>query len=351
MRGKTVSPCCLGLFICYFLCSIVSAQAQSESFYKGKTVTIVVGYNPGDAHDLWARAYSRHMGKYIPGNPNIIVRNMPGGGTMIAANYVYGVAEPDGTTLGSMFPSLYFAQLTGRKEVKFDWAKFTWIGAPEHNGSVFYTRADTQYKTLEDIRKAAEPPRCSTTGVGTASHYVPKLIEDALKLRLNLVTGYPGGAEQDLALERGEVQCRAVAIATFFGREPYFTWLKKGFVRLLLQTPRQRDPKLPEVPTIFELMDREKTPPASRGLVNVILGAGGFGSYPIAASPGIPAERAKLLREAYSRTLKAPEFLEEAKKNRWELKPVAAEELEVLAKEVVAQPPEVIERMKQLLGE
>ena len=212
-------------------------------------------------------------------------------------------------------------------------------------------RADTQYKTLEDIRKAAEPPKCSTTAVGTASHYVPKLMEEALKLRLNLVTGYPGGAEQDLALERGEVQCRAVAIATFFGREPYFTWHKKGFVRLLIQTPRQRDPKLPDVPTIFELMEKEKTSAATRLLANVILGAGGFGSYPIVSSPGVPAERVKILREAYTRTLKAPEFLEEAKKNRWELKPVVGEELEALAREVVVQPPEVIERMKQLLGE
>src|SRR6266481_6368621 len=130
-------------------------------------------------------------------------------GHVFETNYVYSVAEPDGTTLGSMFPSLYFAQLTGRKEVRFDWAKFTWIGAPEHNGSVFYMRSDTQYKSLEDVRNAGEPPKCSTTAVDTASYYVPKLIEETLKLRLNLVTGYPGGAEQDLALERGDVQCRA----------------------------------------------------------------------------------------------------------------------------------------------
>jgi tripartite-type tricarboxylate transporter receptor subunit TctC len=291
------------------------------------------------------------MGKFIPGNPNIIVRNMPGGGTMIAANYVYGVAEPDGTTLGSIFPSLYFAQLTGRKEVKFDWGKFTWIGSPEHNGSVLYVRADLPYKTLEDIRQAGEAPKCSTTAVGTSSHYVPKLVEEALKVRFNLVTGYPGGAEQDLALERGEVQCRAVAIATFFGREPYFTWHKKGFVRLLLQTPRQRDSKLPDVPTIYELMDKGKTPAATRALAGVILGSGGFGAYPILASPGIPTERVKMLREAYGRTLKAPEFLEEARKNRWELKPVAAEDLETLAREVTVQSPDVIERMKQLLGD
>ena len=164
MRGKSVTIFCSGLLVFFFLGLIVGAGAQVESFYRGKTVTIVVGYNPGDAHDLWARAYARTMGRYIPGNPNVIVRNMPGGGTMIAANYVYSVAEPDGATLGSIFPSLYFAQLTGRKEVKFDWGKFTWIGAPEHNGSVFYMRADTQYKTLEDIEKrpshqSARPPQ------------------------------------------------------------------------------------------------------------------------------------------------------------------------------------------------
>jgi tripartite-type tricarboxylate transporter receptor subunit TctC len=338
----------IGLALLWAFALPREAYAQGD-FYRGKNLSIIVGYNPGDAHDLWARAYARHMGKYIPGEPNIIVRNMPGGGTMIAANYVYGVAEADGTTLGSIFPALYFAQLTGRKEVKFDWPKFTWIGSPEHNGSVLYVRADLPYKTLADIRAAAEPPKCSTTAVGTSSHYVPKLIEESLKVRFNLVTGYAGGAEQDLALERGEVQCRAVAIATFFGREPYFTWHKKGFVRLLVQTPRKRDAKLPDVPTIYELMDKEKTPAATRVLANAILGSGGFGAYPLVASPGIAADRVKVLREAYSKTLKDPAFLEEAKKNRWELRPVAGEDLEALAREVTVQSPDVIERMKQLL--
>ena len=218
----------LALLLLYSFGCARGVYAQSEPFYKGKTISIVVGYNPGDAHDLWARAYARYMGRYIPGNPNLLVRNMPGGGTMIAANYVYGVADPDGTTLGSIFPTLYFAQLTGRKEVRFDWAKFNWIGSPEHNGSVFYTRAD-RYKTLDDLRKVAEPAKCSTTAVGTSSHYIPKLIEETLGIKLTLVTGYPGGAEQDLALERGEVQCRAVTSATFFGREPLLFLAQKRF--------------------------------------------------------------------------------------------------------------------------
>jgi tripartite-type tricarboxylate transporter receptor subunit TctC len=348
MRGYV--KYCLVLLVLYSFGLGRVVYAQGEPFYKGKTINIVVGYNPGDAHDLWARAYARYMGRYIPGNPNLLVRNMPGGGTMIAANYVYGVAEADGTTLGSIFPTLYFAQLTGRKEVKFDWAKFTWIGSPEHNGSVFYARAD-RYKTLDDMRKAAEPAKCSTTAVGTSSHYIPKLIEETLGIRLTVVTGYPGGAEQDLALERGEVQCRAVASSTFFGREPYFSWLKKGFVRLLLQTSRKRDAKMPDVPTLFELMDKEKTPARSRLLANVMLDAGGFGPYPIVAAPGVPTERIKILREAYGQTLKTPEFLEEAKKNKWEIKPVGGDELDALAKEVAKPSTEVIERLKSLLGD
>ena len=325
----------------------VYAQAP---FYQGKTIRIVVGYLAGDTHDQWARAYSRHMGKYIPGNPDIIVQNMPGAGSIIAANYVYGVAKPDGLTMGSISPALYLEQLTGRKEVQFDWPKFAWIGSPEYNGQLLFMRADSPYKTLEDIRKAAEAPKCSATGAGTSGHYVPRLIEETLGLRFRLVTGYPGGGEQDLAMERGEVQCRAITIAAFFGREPFLTWYKTGFVRILIQTSRKRNPKIPDVPTIFELMDKEKTPESSRRLVTAILGASGFGSWPIVSSPGIPADREKILREAYARTLKDPGFSEEARKRGWEIKPIGGEDLEVLAKEVTAQPSEVIERMKRLLG-
>jgi len=325
------------------------AQAQAP-FYQGKTLRIIVGYLAGDTHDQLARTYAHRMGKHIPGNPDIIVQNMPGAGSIIAANYVYGVAKPDGLILGSISPALYLEQLTGRKEVQFDWPKFTWIGSPEYNGTLLFMRADTPYKSLEDIRKAAEPPKCSATGAGTSGHYVPRLIEETLGLRFRLVTGYPGGGEQDLALERGEVQCRAITIAAFFGREPFLTWHKSGFVRILIQTSRKRNPKIPDVPTIYEFMDKEKTAEASRRLATAILGASGFGSWPIVSSPGIPAERMKILREAYGRTLRDPDFLDEARKRGWEIKPTSGEELEVLAKEVTAQPSEVIERMKRVLG-
>ncbi|MEK7334352.1 MAG: tripartite tricarboxylate transporter substrate-binding protein, partial [Candidatus Binatota bacterium] len=174
-------------------------------FYEGKTVRIVVGSLPGGPFDTWARTLAQHMGKYIPGNPRFIVQNMPGAGSMIAANYVYTVATPDGLTLGSVQAALYLEQLTGRKEVQFDWAKFAWIGNPEPVDRLLYMRADTPYKTLEDIRKASEPPRCGSLGPGTVVHYFPRLLEDALGLKFNLVVGYGGAADIHLAVERGEV--------------------------------------------------------------------------------------------------------------------------------------------------
>jgi tripartite-type tricarboxylate transporter receptor subunit TctC len=330
--------------------SLASSSFAQAPFYQGKTIRIVVGYLAGDTHDLLARAYARHIGKHIPGNPDAIVQNMPGAGSMIAANHIYNITKPDGLTLGSIAPGLYYAQLTGRKEVQFDWTKFTWIGSPEKNGQLLFMRSDAPYKTLDDIRNAKEPPRCSATGVGTSGHDVPKLFEETLNLRFRIITGYPGGGEQDLALERGEVQCRAITIAAFFGREPFLTWYKTGVVRVLIQTARQRNPKIPDVPTIFELMEQYKTPDTKRRQATVYLGAGGFGSWPIVSTPGVPADRARLLRDGYAKMLKDQEFAEEAKKRGWELRPVGGEELQALAKEVIDQPPEVVEWLKKLLA-
>ena len=333
------------------VCLIVSSGVQAqENFYQGKTVRIIVGYQAGDTHDLWSRAYARHMGKHVPGNPNFVVQNMPGAGSMVAANHIYNVAKPDGLTLGSIAPGLYLAQLTGSREVKFDWAKFSWIGTPEHNGTLLFMRADAPFKSIEDIRKAKEGPKCSATGVGTSGHLIPRLLEETLNLKFQIVTGYPGGADQDLALERGEVQCRAITVAAYFGREPFISWYKKGFVRILIQTSRKRHPKIPEVPTLWEYMDKDKLPESNRRLAVVALGAGGFGSWPIMSSPGLPVDRLRLLRDAYARTLQEPDLMEEAKKRGWELRPVGGEELAALAREVSAQPAEVVERMKKLMG-
>lgn len=331
-----------------FLTWSPALQAQSP-FYQGKSVKIVVGFLAGDGYDIWARIVGPHLGKQLPGNPDIIVQNMPGAGSTIAANYIYTVAKPDGLTLGAISGGLYLNQLVGRKEIQFDWSKFSWIGSAEKTAWLLYMRSDAPYKTLEDVRKAAEAPKCSATGAGTSGHFVPRLLEETMGMRFNLITGYKGGGEQDLALERGEVQCRSLSIPTFFAREPFSTWRKTGMVRVLMQTGRTRDPRLPDVPTIYELLDRYKAPESGRRLVTVILASGNIGR-PFIAPPNLPADRLKLLREIFMKAMSDPQLRAEANKKKLDADPSGGEEIEAIAKEAVSQPPEVIERMKKLLG-
>jgi tripartite-type tricarboxylate transporter receptor subunit TctC len=329
--------------------NVERAFAQAN-FYQGKTIRVIIGYQPGDNHDLWARMYTRFLGKHIPGNPEFVAQNMPGAGSMIAANHVFNLTKPDGLTLGSVGGALFMAQLTGRKEVQFDWPKFSWIMTPERGGHLLYLRSDTPIKTLDDLRQTNDPPRCSATGVGSTGYDVPRLLEEAFGFKFRVISGYPGGAEQDLAMERNEVQCRAITIDGFFGREPFRTWMKNGFVRVLLQTEQKRHPNLPNVPTIFELMDQYKVTDSKRRLVNSYLGIWGFGSRPIVSTPGIPVDRLKILRDAFMKMFKDPDLLDEMKKRNWQAEPVAGEELEALAKAVVNQPPDVAAALKRILS-
>jgi tripartite-type tricarboxylate transporter receptor subunit TctC len=318
-------------------------------YYQGKTIRLVAGTPAGSVYDTYARLMAQFMPRYIPGTPNIIVQNMPGVASMVAANYIYSIAKPDGLTIGAIQPALYFDQLVGRKEVQFDWQKFSWIGNTTVSHHLLYIRADAPYKNIEEIRTSSVAPKCGSEGTASSAYYIPKLLEETLGAKFNVVTGYNAGTEVDLAVERGEVQCRAFTIAAFFAREPFHTWRKNGFVRVLIQTGKKRDTNLPDVPSLHELMDQYKTTDSSRRLANVILAANEIGR-PIIGTPGIPAERVKILRDAFSKAVNDRELLEEAKKKRLELDPVSGEELQTLASEIVAQSPEVVERMKKLLG-
>ena len=325
------------------------AAAQTPPFYQGKTIRIVIGSSTGGGYDLWARVLARHYGKYIPGNPTILVQNMPGAASIVATNYLYNVAKPDGLTLGALLPAIYIDQLLGAKEVKYDWSKFVWIGSPEKIDQVLYIRTDTPYKTIDDIRKAKEPPRCGSSGTGTTGFYIPRLLDEVLGTKHTVVAGYPGGSEIDLAVQRGEVHCWSPLVATYFGREPYISWQKTGYVKIVVQFGTKRDPRLADVPTIYELMDQYKTPEAGKRLTRVILVAATLGR-PIAVTPGTPPERVKLLREAYQKTLKDPELIAETKRQRWDIDPLSGEDLAKIANEIMIQPPEVIERVKKILG-
>ena len=321
-------------------------QAQNDPFYKGKTVRIVVGFTPGGGFDLWARAIAQHISKHVPGNPQFIVQNMPGAGSMTTANYVYNVAKPDGLTIGSFTPTLYIEQLLGQKEVQYDWAKFSWIGSPERRERLIYIRADTPYKTIEDIRKAPDPPRCGGTGIRTLTRLFPMLLDDALGLKFNIVPGYQGAADVNLAIERGEVHCWAGT--GLFISEPARTWAKTGFVRVLIQAGRKRDSRLPDVPTIWELMNKHRTPETIRRLVEVLLASDELG-HPYVGSPGIPADRVKILRDAFVKTMNDGDLLSEAAKRDSIVSPTSGDELQAMARELIGQPPQVIQEVKKFL--
>jgi tripartite-type tricarboxylate transporter receptor subunit TctC len=316
-----------------------SGYSQAESFYAGKTIRLVVGYGAATATDLWARLIALHMPKYIPGSPTMIVQNMPGATSLIAANHVYGVAKPDGLTLGVIAPALYFDQLVGLKEVQFDWAKFAYIGSPTRTNEIFFARTDAPFKSIEDIRRTPVPPKCGATGTASTGYYFPMLMEQTLGTKFNIITGYQGGNDIDLAIERGEIQCRGFSLNSFFAREPFASWRKKDFVRVLIQSGKDKDP----------IMNQYQTPESSRRVATVVLAAGDIGR-PFVAPPAISPDILKILRQAFAKVIADPELKATAAKQELELDPTEGEPLQTIAKEVVTQPADVIERMKKLLG-
>jgi tripartite-type tricarboxylate transporter receptor subunit TctC len=325
-------------------------HAQATPFYQEKQIRVVVGFTTGGFYDRWARLLARYMPKYVPGNPTFIVQNMPGAGSVVAANYVYSVAKPDGLTIGFPSSGLYLDQIVGRPEVKFDLRKFAWIGSPVTEPMILYMRADSPYKSIADIKNAKEPPKCGSTGTVSTDFILARMLEDTLPpLKINTVLGYPGGSEIDIAVEKGEVMCRGMTASPYFGREPFLSWQKKNFVRVLLYTGAKRDERIPDVPTITEIFDKEKVPESSRRVAQVILAAESFGR-PIIGTPGIAADRVQMLRHAFDQSMKDPELLAETKKQLMDVDPTSGTNLEKLAQQILQQPPDVLARVKKILG-
>jgi tripartite-type tricarboxylate transporter receptor subunit TctC len=323
------------------------ALYAQEQFFKGKQIRIVVGLSSGGGYDRAARLIARYMGKYIPGNPDMVVQNMPGAGSVTAANYVWGVAKPDGLTLLAPHNNVYLSQLSGQKEVQFDLPKFQWIGSLENDDMMLFARTDAPFKSMSEIVRQKMAPKCGSTGVGSSDYVMSKILEETIDAQIQHVTGYPGSSEIAIAVERGEVVCMGLTISTYYGREPFLTWLKTKFVRFLAQSGKKRDPRVAEAPTIYELMDEFKTPATKRRTAEAML-QGGEWARPLMTSPGTPADRVATLRAAYEKVVKDPDLLAEAKKLRIEVVPLPGEKLQGTAKEVINQPPEVMAQIKKL---
>ena len=294
-----------GLLILMSWCFDAGAQVP---FFQGKIIRFVVGYPAGSTHDSWARTVGPFLTKYIPGNPTTIVQNMP---------------EPARRWRPTMFTlrpnrmvSVSRWSMRGSTSINFWGARKCSLTGPSSHGWAA-PRARSRCSTCGLRRRIRPyrmsgtrrtPPKCGSTGTGNTGYYVPKLLEDAIGAKFTIVTGYPGGADIELAVERGEIQCRAISIPVYFGREPYHTWRQKGLARILIQTGKKRDPRVADAPTLYELMDQYHTPDATRRLASVLLGTPVFGLWPMMTSPGTSRKQFKTLRAAFVKALGIANF-------------------------------------------
>ena len=337
-------------FVLVFISATPQLQAQtSKSFFDGKTIQLLVASGPGATTDISARLVGRYLGKHIPGNPNIVVQNMPGAGGVVAANHLFNVAKPDGLTIAAISRANYIEQIVGRPEVKADFRKFGWIGSFNKSPMMAACRSDTEYKSIAAIRAAKTPPRFGQSGTGSISYVFANLMEKILDVKIKNVTGFKSGRDTDLGLERGEIDCRATSDITVI-RAPWNHWVKENYVTFIIQQGPEKSALLPPVATVAELARPEAKPYLA--LMNVMLAYTEF-DRPFAAPPGVPKERLQMLRESFERMLKDGEFAADAKKLLdWDgVTFLSGEQLQKKMIDTVTQPPEVTKQIKEILSE
>jgi tripartite-type tricarboxylate transporter receptor subunit TctC len=327
------------------------AQDSVEAFYKGRQINLIVGYGPGGGYDLTARLVARHIGRFIPGNPSIVVQNMAGAGSLRAANYLYGAAPKDGATFGVFGSDIAMIGLVGANTaVQFDARRFTWLGSSSSfrdDAYVLVVRADAKSPSLSEARRPGGAPLVlGGTGEGARDADVPKILRDALGLNIKQVLGYPDSPSILLAVERGELEGRTFDFSAVRTSRP--EWLRPNSAfNILLQFARTtRHPELPDVPTARELARDDD----ARALIAFSEAPLLTMARPFAAPPGVPLERAKALQAGFLALHHDPRFLEEAEKLGLDISPVDADQMLLGIERLERAPPSVFAYMKRLLA-
>ena len=320
--------------------SAAQAQTSVESFYKGKTIDFYIGFSPGGGYDSYARLLARFMGEHIPGKPNIVPKNMAGAGSRTAAAFMFSVAPKDGTAIATVDQATPVQQAVGDTTIKFDTAKFSFIGNPVVDNNVVVTWHTRGIKTIEDATKKDYP--IGATGLNTSSQY-PQALNMVAGTRFKIILGYPGANEVNLAMENGEVAGRGSnSWASYKATKP--DWIRDKKMNVLVQIGLERSPDLPDVPLLMELAKNDEDRAALR-----LLSAPPSIGRPVFAPPGIPAERLKALREAFDKTVKDPAFLEAAKREGLDIDPVSGEKLQQIVQDILAAPQSVKDRLAKLI--
>jgi tripartite-type tricarboxylate transporter receptor subunit TctC len=319
------------------------AWAQSAAdFYRGKTVTLIVGYSVGGGYDTYARILARHIGRHIPGQPAVVVQNMPGAGSLRAANYLFNVAPKDGSVIGMFSRGLAMEPLIGQSATQFEAMKFTWLGSGTEEASVFVLWHTAPVKTWADM--LATPFSVGGEGSGSDPDVYAALLKNSFGAKLRLVTGYPGTAEIALALERGEMDGRASwSWSSIKSLKP--DWIAQKKVNFPIQLNLAKNPELPDVPMIMDFARDDQ----QRASLKIILSRQTMGR-PFMAPPGLPEDRKAALRGAFDATMKDAEFLAEAKARGQEVNPVSGAAIDRLLAELYATPKDVVDETKRAIA-
>jgi tripartite-type tricarboxylate transporter receptor subunit TctC len=335
-------------FVCsvVLLTAIVAAQhARADAvadFYRGRTVEILVGYSVGGGYDTYARVLARHIGKHIPGNPSIVVKNVPGAGSLKAAQFLYDVAPRDGTMFGTFGRGLAMEPLIGASKPGFDSTKFTWLGSGTDESSVFTIWHTSPVKTWNDM--LSKPFTVGGEGSGSDPDIYALLLRNLFGVKLKLITGYPGTTEVSLAMERGEVDGRASwSWSSLKSTKP--DWVRDKKINLPVQLGLHKNPELNDVPLVIDFANERQ-----RQILKMVLSRQTMGR-PFAAPPGLPEERKQALRAAFDRTMQDPEFLAEARARGQDVDPVTGADIDRLVGELYRTPADVIAEARAAIGE
>jgi tripartite-type tricarboxylate transporter receptor subunit TctC len=315
------------------------AAAQSEPFFRGKQVSLIIGYRPGGGYDAYARFLARFIDRHIPGQPTIVPRNMPAAGSLAAANHIYNVAPKDGTVIGTVSQNVALMQVLGQEGIRFDAAKFGWIGRITDADAVIGVWHTSPAKTIEDVRKHKTPIAVGS-GLSGSVLYVTFLNELA-GMKFESISGYGSGPAM-LAMERGEIEGNSSLLWSTL-KAKYNHWVREDKIRILVQITLDKIPDLPNVPRMIDLTKNEDDRRMMRALTatNVV-------GRSILAPPGLPPERLTTLRRAFNATVKDPEFLAQADKSRFNIEPMSGAELAKLVVESTELPESLVARMREM---
>ncbi|MDB5593332.1 MAG: efflux transporter protein [Hyphomicrobiales bacterium] len=319
--------------------ALAATSALAQSAGGGKSLTIVVGFGPGGGYDVWARLVGRHIGQFLPGNPNVIVQNMPGAGSYVAASWIYNIAPKDGTVIGLISRDVAVGPIIGAPGARFDATKMTWLGTPATDTNVCIANTRAAVQSVDDL--FTKELIVGDVGPGSGTRTYPNALNALIGTKFKLVSGFPSSADVFLAMERGEVDGICESLDSVIGKRP--DWIKNKTVKILFQGGAEPNPHV-DAPFVGDLGKTEDQKAAIRFLY-----AGQGIGRPFVAPPSLPADKLGALREAFEKTMKDPEFIADAAKSKLEVEPKDGPHLEALVRQIYASPKELVDKMKPFM--